>query len=79
MGADLNDVSLEYANLSYAKLGKADLRNTDLRGANLGRVDDVTCEQIRSVRIDKNTRLPDHIYLDQSSPSQTHEIFCIYY
>jgi len=43
-------------NLREANLSKADLGCTDLREAK-----NLTCEQIQSSKIDRNTKLPDYI------------------
>ena len=48
---------------------KADLSNVILNGANLVSGVNITCDQIESAIIDKNTRLPDYILLDRSSSS----------
>jgi uncharacterized protein YjbI with pentapeptide repeats len=66
--------NLSHANLTQAKLFAADfdntnLRKTNLKGANLNLSYNLTCDQIESAIIDKNTRLPDYILLDRSSPS----------
>jgi uncharacterized protein YjbI with pentapeptide repeats len=66
--------NLSHANLTQAKLFAADFYNTNLRkanlkGANLNLSYNLTCDQIESAVIDKNTRLPDYILLDRSSPT----------
>ena len=66
--ADLRDANLSGAQLVLSNLDNANLEGADLRGANLYRAQNVTCEQIESAIIDKDTRLPDYILLD-GSPS----------
>ena len=62
--AKLNLVNFRGAKFYYANLYKADLSNAILKGVNLSTVINITCEQIESAVIDKNTQLPDYILLD---------------
>ena len=59
----LNSANLNGANLQYANLFMADLRKTLLKGANLSTAINITCKQIQSAVIDKNTQLPNHILI----------------
>ena len=65
----LNFSNLSKADFSNANFFKADLINVILNGANLVSGVNITCDQIESAVIDKNTRLPDYILLDRSSSS----------
>ena len=64
--ADLREANLENANLVHADFKKANLTKTNLRGANLRGAFNLTCEQIMSAVLDKNTRLPGYIHLTGS-------------
>ena len=70
--ADLSEANLRNAHLMGSDLDQADLTKADLRGANLKRVKNLSCDQIKSAVIDKNTRLPDYIYLT-GSPDSSYE------
>jgi uncharacterized protein YjbI with pentapeptide repeats len=66
---DLSHANFEGAKLAFTNLNNANLRQANLKGANLTRATNVTCEQIKSAVIGKNTNLPDYIFLKDSSPS----------
>lgn len=69
---DLSHTNLSGANLVLANLGKSILNQTNLKGASLQRAYNVTCKQIQSALIDRNTRLPDYISLT-GSPESAYE------
>ena len=68
----LNSANLNGADLQYANLFMADLRKTLLKGANLSTAINITCEQIQSAVIDKNTQFPDYIQIT-GSPGSTYQ------
>ena len=78
-GADLTRAFLINANLNSTDLSEANFDNTNfyrtdigaaiLKGSNLGTAINLTCGQIKSAVIDKDTRLPDYILLAESSGS----------
>jgi uncharacterized protein YjbI with pentapeptide repeats len=61
--------NLESAKLMYANFDNTNLRKANLKGGNLNRDYNLTCDQIESAVIDKNTRLPDYITLNGSLES----------
>jgi uncharacterized protein YjbI with pentapeptide repeats len=65
----LNFANLYGAKLNFANLYKSDLSNTILKGADLSGAANVICEQIKPAIIDESTRLPDYIYIGESSTS----------
>jgi uncharacterized protein YjbI with pentapeptide repeats len=67
--ADLRGANLERAKLMHTNFDNANLRKANLKGANLNQAYNLTCDQIESAVIDKNTQLPDYILLDRSSSS----------
>jgi uncharacterized protein YjbI with pentapeptide repeats len=82
--ADLSEANLAGANLIAAKLSLANLRgatlfntnlyradfsNTILNEANLEHSQGITCKQIKSTVINKNTRFPSYISLEGSTES----------
>ena len=79
MGAKIGFINFSNANLNNANLGQTDLKGanftnanlnkTNLKGANLNKAINVTCDQVMSAVIDRNTRLPDYIHLLESSQS----------
>ena len=71
---DLQSANLSLANLKNSHLYAANLADTNLnqanlKGADLRTVKNITCDQVMSAVIDKNTRLPDYIHLLESSQS----------
>ncbi len=77
--ANFSKANLKGANLSNSRFNGADFTGTDLRGADLVGADlsgadlsgadlsgavGLTCEQVKSAVIDKNTYLPKHISLE---------------
>ena len=68
----LNFSNLRKADFSNANFFKADLSNVILNGANLVSVINITCDQIESAVIDKNTRLPNYITFT-GSPGSAYE------
>ncbi len=62
--ADLGHANLKGANLTFSYFNDANLTGTDLRGANLDRAVGLTCEQVKSAVIDKDTHLPSYISLE---------------
>ena len=70
--ADLRNANLSGAQLVLSNLDNANLEGADLRGATLYRAKNVTCEQIESAIIDKDTRLPDYIEIT-GSPDSTYQ------
>ena len=67
--ANLNNANLSQTDLKGANFTNANLNKTNLKGANLNKAINVTCDQVMSAVIDRNTRLPDYIYLVESSLS----------
>ena len=61
--AELSKTNLKRASLNSSNLDNANLAGADLRGASLQSAQNVTCEQIESAVIDKDTRLPDYIQI----------------
>jgi uncharacterized protein YjbI with pentapeptide repeats len=70
--ANLRGANLERAYLQDAHFNNTNLRKANLKGANLNRARNLTCDQIESAFIDKNTRLPDYITLT-GSPESAYE------
>ena len=71
--AKFNYANLSNANLKGATLGgsflEANFSGADLGGTDLLDAANLSCEQIMSALIDKNTRLPDYIVLENKSES----------
>jgi len=67
--SNLSKANLSKANLDFANLKNALLMETELHGANLKNASHLTCEQIQSAKIDRDTLLPDYIYIVWSSES----------
>ena len=70
-GANLNGASLRGASLDNAHLGGADLNGADLtfanlRGTNLGDAENLTQQQIDSVKGNKDTKLPPGLVMPDS-------------
>ena len=61
--ADLSQANLENSHLYAANLADANLHQTNLKGANLSTTTNITCDQVMSAIIDKNTQLPDYLYV----------------
>jgi len=62
--ADLTRAVLSEANLSSANLEDADLSDTFLHGANLQDVFNLTCDQLESAKLDRETILPSYIQIN---------------
>tara|TARA_B100000686_G_C16785644_1_gene975053 strand:+ start:2348 stop:2869 length:522 start_codon:yes stop_codon:yes gene_type:complete len=65
-GANLRGANLRWADLRYsifkgANLTKVDVMKSDLRGANLEETINLSCEQISSAIIDRETLLPSYL------------------
>ena len=63
--ADLRHANFQNANLRHSNLYKANLHHTLLKGADLSEAVNVTCDEISSAIIDKNTRLPGYISIHE--------------
>ena len=59
--ADLGEANLQGADLTGANLDGAFLRDANLRGANLSSVTNISCVDIESAYIDKETQFPKSI------------------
>jgi len=71
-GAFLNNANLSGATLSETNLARVILSGVDLRGAWLMKAKNLTCEQIQSAKIDRDTILPDYIkvtWAEDGTPS----------
>jgi pentapeptide repeat protein len=70
--------SLDRENLSKEDLSNTDLSDANLRGsnlidANLWAAKNLTCAQIQSAKIDKQTQLPDYIKITWADTTHTCE------
>ena len=70
--AKLNSADLRGAKFHNTNLFSTDLRNAILKGVDLSTVINITCEQIESAVIDKETRFPDYILI-AGSPGSTYQ------
>ena len=59
--ADMREANLQGVDLTGANLDGAFLRDANLRGANLSSVTNITCMDIESAYIDKETKFPKSI------------------
>ena len=55
--------------ISHSNLLGADLSGVDIRGARLVYVENLECHQLNSAKIDRKTKLPDHIQITWISGS----------
>ncbi|MBC8284772.1 MAG: pentapeptide repeat-containing protein [Nitrospinae bacterium] len=62
-GWDLSNMNLAYGDFSNENFANANLNQANLKGANLSTTTNITCDQISSAIIDKNTQLPDYLYV----------------
>lgn len=58
-GADLEGANLQYANLKFVNLKYANIKDANLQGANLEDVNNITDEQLASVKSLKGATMPD--------------------
>ena len=59
--ADFNGANLSKANLKEANVLDTDFSGANLRGVNLVLAENLTCEQVKSSEIDRETKLPSYI------------------
>ena len=69
---NLKNINFQNGILKNSILKNVNLKGANLKGANLNLSYNLTCDQIESAIIDKNTRLPDYILLDRSSTFSGH-------
>ena len=65
--ANLTAANLRDSSIHHSNLEGANLEGADLRGAKLHLARNLTCGQIESAVIDRQTTLPDYIHLEWSS------------
>ncbi len=59
--ADFNGANLSNANLKEANVAGADFSGANLKGANFLLAENLTCEQVKSAEIDRETKFPNYI------------------
>ena len=68
--ANLQSANLQSANLELANLKLADLNEADFKNANLSKVGNLNCWQIKFAIIYKNTKIPEHLDINWKSKKE---------
>ena len=52
------------ANMKMGQFADAILKGANLKGADLSEAEDLTCSQVQSATIDRNTKLPSNLCIE---------------